>query len=309
MTSTWLPTDWQVYAHEILTQHYGPANWIRVPDQHTGDAGIEGFSTNGHAYQCYAPQGTFAASELHDRHRKKIYVDTTKFINNRTRLEGIFGNISICRWILFVPEHLSADIVAYCNSRRQAIIDSELPYVSRSNFLIKVSTADDFPAERRSLAMSGIGRIGLDVAEASPVDIEAWTEAAENALQIGTLRNKLDKLPTLRSDYERRRHVERNLLKTYLHGRNVLHELKSKYPKQFEEVRSIRASREGRLDLESQLGQTTASRLVDEVDNMVDALAKTLPAFRTNHHSELGLHAVADWLMRCPLDFVDDGTA
>ena len=95
------------------------------------------------------------------------------------------------------------------------------------------------------------------------------------------------------------------LLKSYVHGEKVLGDLKNQIPQLFERLRSLRAAREQVIELESQLGQTSQRQVIDEVDEITKLIREEAPALRPEHHTELGLHAVADWLLRCPLDFYE----
>lgn len=308
MISTWTPDEWQEYAHQLLSWHYGPANWFPIPDKHTGDAGLEGFSSTGHAYQCYAPQGSFDASELHDKYCNKMYLDTKKFIDNASKLSAILGSTVISRWILFVPDHVSAETLRYCNKRKVIILDAGLTYVDATDFFVKVSTDGDYPIARTALAAAGRGRIQLGIGSSSDSEVQQWITATENAEQIKTLGRKLDKISRVRENNTMRSRLERTLLRNYLHGEKLLQGLRDDHPDLYERVRVLRATRERVIELESQLGGQEDSRILDEVQRMMTQFAETLPALQPNHHSELSAHAVADWLLRCPLDFPDNAS-
>ncbi|WP_145724546.1 MULTISPECIES: hypothetical protein [unclassified Nocardioides] len=49
-----------------------------LPAQMGGDYGIEGFSTDGIAYQCYADQDSLGLRARTDKQKKKLYDDTVK---------------------------------------------------------------------------------------------------------------------------------------------------------------------------------------------------------------------------------------
>lgn len=304
MIPSWSPRDWQEYANALLTAHYGPTNYMIVPDRHRGDAGLEGYSVNGHAYQCYAAQEARTLEQLAQRQKDKIYNDTRKFIENRGRLIGILGDVKVSRWMLMVPEHVSSDVVAYCHTRRTAILEACLPYVDESEFFVGVTTDSEFPIERASLANQGIGHISLGTAPTSEEDVEAWMEDTADSEQIQTQRQKLGKLPQLKEPTALER-TEKKLLRGFVHGQRVLLDLKDQYPELFEKARAIRAAREQILALESDLGHTHDGQVIDELRSMTQRFAQELPALRPDHHSDLGLHSVADWLLRCPLDFAE----
>lgn len=304
MRTEWTPAEWQRYANALLTTHYGPTNYILVPDRHKGDAGLEGFSVSGHAYQCYAAQDCLSTEQLVGKQKKKIYTDTRKFIENRARLEKIIGRVRVTRWLLLVPEHVSTEVVAYCHSRRTAILEACLPYVDQHEFFVEVVTDNEFAVAKAQLADNGVGRISLG-APTSEADLKAWRDETSNAQQIQVAREKLKRLPRLH-DADKLARTEKKLLHGYVHGQKILTDLKEHYPLLFEKVRAIRAARESVLAVESVMGSTDQGQLIGELQGMSQRFADELPALRLDHHSYLGLHTVADWLMRCPLDFEGD---
>jgi len=56
----------------LLKRHHGHTNYQEVPAKHGGDLGLEGFSTNGCAYQCYAAQGYRDTNSLYEAQRDKM---------------------------------------------------------------------------------------------------------------------------------------------------------------------------------------------------------------------------------------------
>jgi len=80
--------EWQELVVQLLFMRYG-ANLVEVPDQHKGDSGIEAFSTDGCAFQCYSPEGQAAFAETAQKHKKKITKDLKKFRVNHIELARI----------------------------------------------------------------------------------------------------------------------------------------------------------------------------------------------------------------------------
>lgn len=75
----WSPDDWQLAVNLWLTARYGLGSYQKVPDRHVGDFGIEGFSTDGNAYQSYAPEALTTAKDLYEKQRDKMTADINKF--------------------------------------------------------------------------------------------------------------------------------------------------------------------------------------------------------------------------------------
>src|SRR5690349_8707017 len=88
-----------------------PGEFEELPADHGGDFGIEGFSRDGIAYQCYAPKSRLKAKDLYENQRTKITEDINKFIKNSNNLSKVFKGLKIHSWWLVVPEHKSAKLV------------------------------------------------------------------------------------------------------------------------------------------------------------------------------------------------------
>ena len=80
-------TQWQDWADMLLQRHYGSGGYQKIPDKVKGDAGIEGFSMSGCAYQVYGPEEPLSTSERYEKHRNKITRDINKFIKKRNLLQ------------------------------------------------------------------------------------------------------------------------------------------------------------------------------------------------------------------------------
>jgi len=87
--------EWQAFILQLLYLRYG-ADLIEVPDEYMGDHGIEAFSLDGCAFQCYAPEGPHDVAALSRKHKRKITRDLNKFKTNRKELLKIFG-AAVCR--------------------------------------------------------------------------------------------------------------------------------------------------------------------------------------------------------------------
>ena len=85
-------SDWEDWANQLLSYHYGPTEYQRVPDRDRGDAGIDGFSReNGHAYQAYGCEEPISTAARYAKQRDKMTDDIAKFINNGDVLKRLFG--------------------------------------------------------------------------------------------------------------------------------------------------------------------------------------------------------------------------
>lgn len=89
---TWSGEEWENFIQRLLKRHHGHTNYQEVPAKHGGDLGLEGFSTNGCASQCYAAQGYRDTNSLYEAQRDKMGStrkrDKWKCVKGRKRLSN-----------------------------------------------------------------------------------------------------------------------------------------------------------------------------------------------------------------------------
>ncbi|MEO8052201.1 MAG: hypothetical protein ABI833_17460 [Acidobacteriota bacterium] len=292
--------EWQDWANKLLTCHYGPTNYQRVPDNDKGDCGIEGFCVqSGHAYQAYGCEGEpLKTNDRYEKQRKKMTEDIAKFIKNRAMLQRIFGSVMISRWVLFVPYYDSKEIVIHASNKTAEVVAAGLPYVTGS-FRVTVCHEEDFVIERDQLIRAGATTLQLSAGRATPAEVTAWTSA--NDALASTLEGKLLRLPTLTSAADRAAFHEK-VLRWYLEGQTILRALRT-YPDVYEKVVNTKSHRENFLVMAAVVGGTPQQILASSLQDLRDALRNEVRELHSFSAESLAHEAVADWLLRCPLDF------
>ncbi len=291
--------QWQTWANQLLMAHYGLGGYQPIPDTDRGDAGIEGFSLSGHAYQAYGPEDEpLSTHERYERHRSKLTTDIKKFIDNRILLGQLFGNIRISRWILLVPHSDSKEIIRHASKKTQEVIDATLPYVT-DDFCILVYDESAFPVERDVLLNARISSIELDNGRTAEKEIVEWADKNDKLVKV--IDDKANRLSTLSDDVARAA-FRKNIIKAYLDGQNILEDLR-KYPMAYEAIHKIKSDKEMYLSLE----------IASLANANPEILRKSLEEFRASTRKVPGLsdglmegiawEAISDWIIRCPLDF------
>jgi hypothetical protein len=288
--------DWQSFVLQLLYLRYG-TDLIEVPDQHKGDCGIEAFSIDGCAFQCYAPESPNNLADIARKHIRKITCDLNKFMANKKGLSAIFGTTKIRRWVLVVPEHCSSDVVAHCQSKTGEIakLIPPLPYVTLEFQVMTVDGHDFFAAQIATLTSAG----GLLV-EAADSSIAAETIQkffSENNELIGTLEAKLAKLPMLQDEMDRAA-LRDELLSVYLLGENAIAYYDDRYPAIADRIRSLKQSRATALTMDSKLQKLTITGTREKFEA---ELVTSVPALGKQTAMKLSYAAIAEWLMVCPL--------
>jgi len=266
-----------------------------VPDAHSGDLGLEAFSHDGHAYQCYAAQEPLSTKDRFKKQRDKLTRDLNKLKNKSSDVQALLGQVVIEKYVFLVHRHDSKNLITHANTKAKEVASWGLPFISQ-DFYIVVETLDNYAVEQQSLHV-----VPVPLIEASPVEEEsaaAWAE--ENASLMDTASAKLERII---SSVPTRELVLSSLLTQYLEGDNSLEKLKATSPDAYQAVLRSRSHKESLLILEH---PPTESNVHTDLSKIADELAANLATDANLDRSiaeKLAWAAVADWLMRCPLDF------
>ncbi len=295
--------EWQDWATQLLHCHYAKGDYQPVPDKDRGDAGIEGFSTNGCVYQMYGPEGELTFAQRHNRIRDKITRDITKFIADKDgKLSKLFGGTKIRRWILLVPYFDSRELVEHAARKTKEVLAAGLAYVDCDEFTVVILEEDAFAVEKAMLLKLNVSGIDISTAPICEQDIEGWAADEANAFKVEHLATKTARMPTL-ADETNRAEFEREVITWWLEGQNVLDELRA-YPEAWEVIRRAKSEQEKYLRGHCMVTDQRPYPLLQEALAKIAATVETEAAALSFSTRQVVAHeAVADWLMRCPLNF------
>ena len=285
--------DWQKLVLRLLVLRYSLKDLVVVPDEHQGDFGIEAFSLDGNAYQCYAVREPVSVNVRYQRQRDKIHDDLQKFVCNREDLIKLLGQTKIRTWLLVVQIHDSAKLIQYAQTKAEEVRRLHLPYVT-DDFTVNIITADFFPREVATLLGEGIQKIHVDAASVQKSEISEW--ANQNDELVNTLDGKLRVIPKLRVSRERRI-LRDQLLEMYLNAQNVLHELRQ-YPVLYEQVVGTKENRARFLPADS---STTKLSIYKVRIEFAGEVARSVKGIDESTAELIAYGAVAEWLLTCPL--------
>lgn len=296
--------EWQNWGNQLLTEHYGPTNYVKIPDTE-GDGGLEGFTRmEGHAFQLYGAEPGKTAKQLYEAQRDKMTEDIGKFIKNSVLLKRLLGETKISRWTLFVPRASLKDLLAHCNVKSQEVSAANLSYVAPA-FYVTVCDEEHFASERDRLLAYKSDVINIETTCPDQSTIETW--AATNDGLVQTLNEKLQKLQTVPTDAARKKFCHAVLI-WHLEGQNLLTLLSKHSPIVYERAWKAKGQYEKLLTSlqmstvdSAEIFQRTLREFHSTLQEVVKSLSK-LNALALAHE------AVADWLLRCPLDFPNGGS-
>jgi hypothetical protein len=295
----WNGEEWQEHIAQLLRARYSePGMYQEMPSRDKGDLGLEGFSRDGICYQCYAAEPPFTVKILYEKQRNKITDDISKFIKNSKRLAAVFGTLKIKRWLLVVPQFFSTQLLEHCSSKKDDVIGANLAYLD-GQFDVGVITDSEFTVELCKLAAVHLYQHDIVVGQPDVAQIQQFSLG--NVTLLANVANKASKLPKLDTVAKVDEFTLR-MVHHYLRGQAAVEALRSRDPEQFETLLRCKNTMEDMLVIQSmvQTGDaSTVRKTFSEFKNEVEKNVSVSP-----HTADVvAWGAVADWLLRCPLDF------
>jgi len=296
----WDGDDWQQHINSLLGLRFPPGTYQPIPDRAGGDYGLEGFSADGVAFQCYAAEEPLSVEELTNKQRDKITRDIRKLWENHRNLAGILGPVRIHTWVLMVPRYSDKHILVHAETKAEEVRAKQLAIVT-SNFRISVQDDSMFDAQKKSLMDGALRNIPLEVPAVATDDVSIWTTA--HTSWVETLDQKLRKL---RKPQERTDRLKAQMVKHFMEGQNAIQYFHANYPLVAEKVLRCKDAKERALETESLLSSALPEeRLTDTLEDYRKRLVDEVAGVNMSTAEILALEARADWLLRCPLDFAD----
>jgi hypothetical protein len=279
----------------LLALKYAEGDFQRIPAKHGGDFGIECFvRSQGYAYQCYAASEPAETKKLYEAQRDKITEDIRKFCVNKAELGSIFGLLKIKCWILVVPKFESAHLVGHAATKAKEVQSHNLTYCT-TDFTINVCDDTPWTLEAAKLKSAGHRKLTVEPEEPTKTTTDEWGQ--QNTISVARLKRKAKSL-TLNVDAFSRAMVRKHIL-----GRNMYDSIQTSYPDIYQEIQRIKSVLEKRLDGLNYEFDNTKTYLQWVKSQLREQLTASFQNFTLDTIETLVDEAIADWLLRCPLQF------
>jgi hypothetical protein len=295
----WAPDEWQDFGLQLIRERHGGSNVQRVPDEDRGDAGLEAFTFDGCTYQCYAPEFTPDISFRATKIRAKLNRDVKKLARNKGTVAKLLGSLKASRWILLVPLFDSKEVISTCSDLTDYIISQSLAFIN-SDFRVCVEDQADFSSEIEQLRRRGSMRVRVSMPITPHEVLEDWQ--IQNIDLVEEMRKKLKRAFPSDSDTQTGEKVAQYI--TWHLGRdNVLDQLRRDVPDVWEAVVVAASNAEKKLKTFGRPNGNAREAIGNCVEGLSNEINECMPSFQRSAVDELAIGTVADWLMRCPLDF------
>jgi hypothetical protein len=241
----------------LLRRRYRPEDLVYIPATMGGDHGIEGFSTDGIAYQCYADRDSLTLRNRTDKQKKKLYEDTVKLREHKVKLAQVLGDVVLGHYFLCVPEYHAAELVAYAATRAEAVRGYGLDFIG-DDFEIRIKVPADYPAELAAAMRDGAAQALVPEPVVEDEHVELFSEDKPELVRV--MDEKLAVLAEV-SPGPDVVVLRDGLIRAFLAKEQVMDALRE-YPETWEGVERRRALRQEELELESELSPESPDRRV-----------------------------------------------
>jgi hypothetical protein len=270
--SNWTGDDWEAYCLLLIQRRYGAGEVQRVPATHGGDLGIEAFTFDGLAFQCYAAEEPLSTRERYEKQRDKLTVDLAKLESRRSELCALLGTAIIRRYMFMVPIFNSNKLVQHSATKTAEYRAKELPHLD-PDFRVVVVTDDDYAETRREVLAQPRQLIDIDTADEQSV--QTWMGTHPELVSVAN-----EKLRVIVADDEGRTRYLQGLVTQRLNCENALTALRPRFPDQWETVKRCVNEKEHVLVLEY-MGLCTesaqsVSQIAKELQAELEAAVPTL---------------------------------
>lgn len=294
--------SWEDLIQICLRLKYESEQYQSIPAS-PGDSGIEGFTRTGKVFQCYCPDNNMASAALYDKQRDKITKDLGKLSLYKDRLTQLFGGTKIKEWIFVTPEYRMNELVIHCNKKVEEIKQLNLPFID-DDFQVIIHDIDNFVKEI-PIALNGNGqKLMINPKDADAGIVTSWKEQ-ENELVGNAIRKHTKRFPSNADGVTDKVNVlTENTIKSYFDRESILSRWQRLHPQDYDKF----------LILVSQVEETVREQCMfpSENNNALYRSFRTLVEEKLRENfsyldnttiNNLTNGVIADWLLRCPLDF------
>lgn len=298
----WDSYEWELYGVKLLRQRYG-VTLTPVPDASGGDGGLDAFTSDGIAWQCYAPENEpLALKKRYELQRNKVTTDLKKLVDNAKRVQELLGAVVLTEWVLLTPKHESSDLVAHCSAKTKEMREHNLPFLSQ-DFHVHVQDLTDFIVEHRILQAVHLLPGGLHKALKFP-ELDHDGQPFEKA--TGPLIEVMDgKLKAVVSNDASRGFLRGEYLKAKVTGDDKLAHFDDSMPDVAEELREVIAKAKRRVEMAQALTTFTHTQLGTVEADLAADIRELIPELSTGAITQIAQGAITQWMQECSMRFDD----
>jgi len=292
--------EFEKMCRKLLELMYGATSFQEIPATDQGDFGLDGYTFEPEAFQCYAPEKLYTTEELYNKQRDKITADIVKFIKNEKKLKELVGDKKFKKWVFLTPTFDSKRLNVHAGKKTKEVLGKKLAHVA-NDFQIVLKEADNFFRTEIETYRNKTRRfLNITNPEIAGSEVINWQD--NNTTLTETLRRKLSKLGM--DDDSLNRCINLHI-KYYLALNKIMKETFKKNEDVYNEIVQAFAAKTRSIEMKSSMNEV--KKLDDiryDLDQLEMMLKEKLDGFiKPEIREHLKTCKISDWLIMCPLDF------
>jgi hypothetical protein len=292
---------WEGIMQLCFRLKYESEHYQSVPAS-SGDCGIEGYTKTGKVFQCYCPDNNMSSKDLYDKQRDKITRDLAKLKLYEGRLKKFLEDTKIKEWIFVTPEYRMNDLLIHCNTKRQELIQENLSIIDPS-FQVIVHDINNFLKELPIALNVDQNKLYIG-AEKGNTNVTEWkTQSIDLASNAVRKHNK--RFPAKATDVDKKVNTLTDLtIQSFLDRETILQRWQQLHQEDYDKFLILIGQIEKEIQEKCMFPAEDNNRLYVELREIVRQRLKQNFGYLSDMTIENLTHgAIADWLLRCPLDF------
>lgn len=292
--------DWQKHVECLCRIECGlrGETYQPIPDKVQGDGGLEGISSDGDGYQCYADQNSISTEDRVEKQKEKIRTDLGKLRRYADFWATVFVAHKLKKWFLVTIEVPDKAVIVHARKHAKRIRDRNLSFIDPA-FEAFVVTDDHFQNAKDRRAKHGVTPLDVRPDSVSQKDLNDmksdFVANTERKLKQVLPEHMHSAIPKRRDEY----------LKWYLEHENVLAKVLGQDPELFERLKNFCAQQEETVKFDSSVDDAAPnSRLKSVHHNLIGDLNRDFKSLGTATLAVVARGSIASWLGNCPLEFI-----
>lgn len=301
--------SWEKWCDACYRDRFQDQNFIKIPAEHLGDAGIEGFTLSGIAYQCYCPEKDYSDDELFTHLRNKVTKDVGKLIDkdNAKRLKEL-GVHQIKEWHFVTPEYKDKRIIEHLEKKRKEVViaasidPKTFSYIDPQIRLVP-KVAEDFKIELVRLIRNPLVDIKLNTAVKSVNDPD-WVACP--AEKIDNIKRKIKAIMKVEENDSTFKEMIVYWAEAYLKGIEIMSALQESCGAIYEDLFDLEQQYKKDVSMQSRMNPDHSLNyklFMDILKQFENTLRKQFECFSEPSIMELKRDLVSGWLADCSLQF------
>lgn len=292
--------SWEEFCQVCLKLKYESEGYQELPAWQ-GDLGIEGFTRTGKVFQCYCPDEDYEPQVLYEKQRDKITTDLGKLRKNELELKKYLNDILIQQWIFLTPMYKNKELVKHCHTKASDFKNMNLDILS-NDFDVLIYNLDFFAAQIPIVNGATNKKIEIFADRDESKDID-W-----KGTNIDLVNNAITKhgkrIPNSLNKEEKINKLTDFTIGDFLDEQQLVTTWKNLIPNDYEKFLRLVGDYEKTVE-EMCITNTDDNNLLYEKikQELKERLTQSFPYIEDITLEKLMKGVVADWILRCPINF------